>query len=131
MFKHCLILLLFMLPVSASAHSPLVSLSPQDGASLDQTPSQIEMVFKSPAKLIKVDMLKLTASNNDSLFGSLFGGSEGDEISLQEDFLMKVAEKHIIALPSLISGNYSVSWRAMGQDGHLIKGDFSFAVTGN
>ena len=131
MFKHCLILLLFMLPVSASAHSPLVSLSPQDGASLDQTPSQIEMVFKSPAKLIKVDMLKLTASNNDSLFGSLFGGSEGDEISLQEDFLMKVAEKHIIVLPSLISGNYSVSWRAMGQDGHLIKGDFSFAVTGN
>ena len=131
MFKHCLILLLFMLPVSASAHSPLVSLSPQDGASLDQTPSQIEMVFKSPAKLIKVDMLKLTASNNDSLFGSLFGGSEGDEISLQEDFLMKVAEKHIIVLPSLISGNYSVSWRAMGQDGHLIKGDFSFAVTSN
>ena len=131
MFKYCLIFLLFILPVSASAHSPLASLSPQDGASLDQTPSQIKMVFKSPVKLIKVELLKYIASSNDSLLGGLFGGSGGDKISLREEFLMKIAEKHVIELPSLVSGNYSVAWRALGQDGHLIKGDFSFTVTGN
>lgn len=131
MIKHFLIFLLIILPVSASAHSPLASLSPQDGASLDQTPSQIKMVFKSPVKLIKVELLKLTAISNESLLGILFSGGEGSEISLRDDFLMKVAEEHVIKVPSLISGDYSVAWRAMGQDGHLIKGDFSFTVTGN
>jgi methionine-rich copper-binding protein CopC len=133
MFKHFFVflLLMLMLPISASAHSPLASLSPEDGASLDQTPPQIEMVFKSPAKLIKVEMLKLNANSNGSLLGSLFGGSEGDEVSLGKDFLMKVAETHAIALPQLTIGNYAVAWRAMGEDGHVIKGDFSFKVTGN
>lgn len=131
MFKNFLIFLLLFFPLSALAHSPLASLSPPDGASVDQTPSQIEMVFKLPAKLIKVEMRKLTAKSNGSFLRKLIGSREGDEVTLRKDFLMKLAEKHFISVPSLTSGNYSVAWRAMGEDGHVIKGNFSFKVTDN
>ncbi|MFL2799398.1 MAG: hypothetical protein ACJZ89_07440 [Paracoccaceae bacterium] len=36
MFKNFLIFLLLFFPLSALAHSPLASLSPPDGASVDQ-----------------------------------------------------------------------------------------------
>lgn len=128
MFKRFLILLLFMFPFSTSAHSPLASLSPQDGAFLSQAPAQIKMVFKSPTKLFKVEMLKITSDTNRSLLGKLFGNTEGDLVSLDEAFLMNTAEEHVIMLPILKSGKYSVAWRAMGEDGHVIKGDFSFQL---
>ena len=78
MFKNFLIFILFFMPFSALAHSPLASLLPPDGASLGQTPSQIEMVFKLPAKLIKVEMRRLTAKSNGSFLRKLIGSREGD-----------------------------------------------------
>ena len=30
---------------------------------------------------------------------------------------------------TLDSGAYTVAWRAIGQDGHVVRGDFSFTVT--
>ncbi len=36
-----------------------------------------------------------------------------------------------VAVPTtLTSGSYTVAWRAIGQDGHVVRGDFSFTVTG-
>ena len=116
-------------PLSASAHSPLDSLSPEDGAVLKQAPAEIKIVFKLPTELIKVKVLKIIADRKGSSLLSLFGRSDGDEVSLDGGFLMKNADNHVIALPLLQSGNYSVEWRAMGGDGHVIKGDFSFQVT--
>jgi methionine-rich copper-binding protein CopC len=37
---------------------------------------------------------------------------------------------HSIALHgSLAPGAYTVAWRAIGQDGHVVRGDFAFSVT--
>ena len=37
---------------------------------------------------------------------------------------------HSVALHGrLAPGRYTVAWRAMGQDGHVVRGDFSFTVT--
>lgn len=30
---------------------------------------------------------------------------------------------------ALASGEYTVAWRSMGDDGHVVRGDFTFAVT--
>jgi methionine-rich copper-binding protein CopC len=124
-----LVIYLILTPLFASAHSPLNSLSPEDGAVLQQAPAEIKIGFKVPTKLIKVKVLKIIADRKGSILGSLFGRSDGDEVSLDGGFLMKNADNHVIALPLLQSGNYSVEWRAMGGDGHVIKGDFSFQVT--
>ena len=73
-------------------------------------------------------MIRLSGSSSVSVFESLFADYEGDEIPLDGDFLMKVTEEHVISLPPLKNGHYVVIWRALGADGHVIKGNFSFKV---
>lgn len=75
--KVILILLCLLFPLSALAHSPLSNVSPEDGTKLDDAPSEISIVFKSPAKLIKLELLKEQASAKKSLFGGLFGNDGG------------------------------------------------------
>lgn len=86
------------------------------------------MVFKSPAKLIKLELLKEQASEKKSLLGSLFGNDGGEAVPLPNAVLMETSETHVIPLPEITSGGYQVKWRAMGEDGHVIKGEFGFAV---
>ena len=126
--KVILILLCLLFPLSALAHSPLSNLSPEDGAKLDDAPLEISMVFKSPAKLIKLELLKEQASAKKSLLGGLFGNDGGEAVPLPNAVLMETSETHVIPLPEITSGGYQVKWRAMGEDGHVIKGDFGFAV---
>lgn len=131
MFKNLLFAILLLLPMTANAHSPLASSFPQNGEMLDVPPTEIIMVFKLPAKLIKVDLKKSSDKQEKSLFGGMFGGDDGDLVALGTSFLMNIGERHIIPLPSLESGAYSLAWRAMGQDGHVIKGDLTFKITGS
>ena len=126
--KYLISFAIFMMASFSLAHSPLTSMAPQDGSSLTKAPSQLELVFKSPAKLIKFEMIRLSGDSNISVLESLFADYEGDDITLDGDFLMKVTEEHVIALPPLKNGHYLVIWRALGVDGHVIKGNFSFKV---
>ena len=126
--KVILILLCLLFPLSALAHSPLSNVSPEDGAKLQDAPTEISMVFKSPAKLIKLELLKEQASEKKSLLGSLFGNDGGEVVPLPNAVLMEMSEAHVIPLPEITSGGYQLKWRAMGEDGHVIKGDFVFTV---
>ena len=126
--KVILILLCLLFPLSALAHSPLSNVSPEDGAKLQDAPTEINMVFKSPAKLIKLELLKEQASEKKSLLGSLFGNDGGEVVPLPNAVLMETSETLVIPLPEITSGGYQVKWRGMGEDGHVIKGDFGFAV---
>jgi methionine-rich copper-binding protein CopC len=128
--KVILILLCLLFPLSALAHSPLSNLSPEDGAKLDEAPSEITMVFKSPAKLIKFELRKEQATTKKSLLGSLFGNDGGEVVPLPNAILMEMSSTHVIPLPEISSGRYQVKWRAMGEDGHVIKGDFGFTILG-
>ena len=126
--KVILILLCLLFPLSALAHSPLSNVSPEDGAKLQDAPTEISMVFKSPAKLIKLELLKEQASEKKSLLGSLFGNDGGEVVPSPNAVLMETSEAHVIPLPEITSGGYQLKWRAMGEDGHVIKGDFVFTV---
>ena len=126
--KVILILLCLLFPLSALAHSPLGNVSPEDGAKFEDAPKEISMVFKSPAELIKLDLLKEQASAKKSLLGSLFANDGGEVVPLPKAVLMETSETHVIPLPEIASGGYQVKWRAMGEGGHVIKGDFVFTV---
>jgi methionine-rich copper-binding protein CopC len=126
--KVILILLCLLFPLSALAHSPLSNVSPGDGAKLEDAPTEISMVFKSPAKLIKLELLKEKASAKKSLLGGLFGNAGGEVVPLPNAILMETSETHVIPMPEITSGDYHVKWRAIGEDGHVIKGDFAFTV---
>ena len=129
--KVILILLCLLFPLSALAHSPLSNVSPEDGTKLDDAPLEISMVFKSPAKLIKLELLKEQASAKKSLLGGLFGNDGGEVVPLPNAVLMEMSDTHVIPLPKITGGDYQVKWRAMGEDGHVIKGDFAFTVSKN
>ena len=128
--KVILILLCLLFPLSALAHSPLSNVSPEDGAKLEDAPTEISMVFKSPAKLIKLELLKEKVSAKKSLLGGLFGNDGGEVVPLPNAVLVETSETHVIPLPEITSGGYQVKWRAMGEDGHVIKGDFVFTILG-
>ena len=128
MFRNFLLTILITLPLVANAHSALSSSSPQDGETLDAPPAEIVMDFKSPAKLIKVELKKSTSKQGNSFLGGLFGGDDGESVPLGESFLMSMNKRQIIPMPSLGAGDYLLSWRAMGEDGHVIKGELTFKV---
>lgn len=107
-----LVLTMFM-PVTAAAHSPLTSVTLADGAQLATAPQTIEMRFRDPSRLIRF---------------ALAGDGDGTDVVLGDDHLMLESADHIVALPALAAGRYIASWRAMSEDGHVIKGRFSFTI---
>ena len=129
MFRNFLLTMLIILPMAAHAHSPLSSSFPSDGETLDVAPVEIVMDFKASAKLIKVELMMSKDKQEKSLLGGLFGG-DGESVPLGKSFLMSMNKRQVIPMPSLGEGDYSLSWRAMGEDGHVIKGELTFKVGG-
>ena len=101
------------LSMAARAHSPLSAVTPADGARLTSAPDAIEMQFRDPSRLIR--------------FG-LAAEADGAEIELGKSHLMVESADHVISLPPLAAGRYVASWRAIGEDGHVIKGTFFFII---
>lgn len=130
MFRNFLLTMLIILPLAANAHSPLSSSFPSDGETLDVQPGEIVMDFKAPAKLIKVELMMSKDKQDNGLLGGLFGGDDGEPVPLGKSFLMLMNKRQVIPMPSLGEGDYSLSWRAMGEDGHVIKGELAFKVGG-
>ncbi len=121
--------LLTITPISAIAHSPIAYVLPKDGAVINKSPETIEIVFTGPSKLIKVSLQKFAPEASQSLVGSLLGSGEGVNIALDGDFLMQERKRHLISIPSLEEGNYQTNWRAISEDDHTIKGEFSFIIS--
>ena len=121
MFKTILkTIILIMLPALALAHSPLKSVDPIDKAVLTEAPTEYKMIFKSPAKLIKFEILK-QAEEKDK---------KPSPLKLNHKPSKLWYESHVVKLPEISNGSYEVRWRAMGEDGHVLKGTLSFEVKG-
>ena len=119
---------MLLMPVTANSHSPLISSFPQDGDKFHKAPTEIILVFKSTAKLIKVNLTKLSVEHGESLLGGFFGTDRGEQVLLDSTVLMKIKLRHVIPLPQLSKGDYLLVWRAMGEDGHVIKGELNFKI---
>src|SRR5210317_1284172 len=130
MFRNFLLTMLIILPMAAHAHSPLSSSFPSAGETLDVPPVEIIMDFKASAKLIKVELIKSNDKKGNGFLGGMFGGDDGEPVPLGKSFLMSMNKRQVIPIPSLGEGDYSLSWRAMGGDGHVIKGELTFKVGG-
>ena len=121
MFKTILkIFILTMLPALAFAHSPLKSVDPIDKAILIEAPTEYKMIFKSPAKLIKFEILKQAEEKNKKPL----------PLKLNHKPSKLWYESHVVKLPKISNGSYEVRWRAMGEDGHVLKGTLNFEVKG-
>ena len=123
---------LVIFPLMALSHSPLEKAIPTDGAVLATPPTEYKMLFKSPAKLIKFEIFQKGEDNNKkpSLLKSLFKTSNGKFIQINYKPLLVLSKSHSIKLPNINVGSYEVYWRAMGEDGHVLKGILTFEVKG-
>ena len=130
--KIILVFILISLPTMALPHSPLKLSNPMDGASLSKAPTEYKMLFKSPAKLIKFEIFQKGKSNNKkpSLLKGLFKKSDYKLIEINYKPSLVLSESHLIKLPQINFGSYEVRWRAMGEDGHVLKGILTFEVKG-
>lgn len=108
------IILSLTLIANAYAHSKVKTSLPADGAELGQIPSSIEINFEMPARVTKVSL-------------SHTEGAEDHEDRLDiptKDFVTSLS-----LTPELYgAGQYEIEWRALAEDGHAMKGSFSFTV---
>ena len=130
--KIILVFILFSLPTTVFPHSPLKLANPMDGASLTEAPTEYKMLFKSPAKLIKFEIFQKGENNNkkSSSLKGLFKKSDGKLIEINYKPSLVLSKSHLIKLPKINFGSYEVRWRAMGEDGHVLKGVLTFEVKG-
>ena len=126
------VFILLSLPTKAFPHSPLKQANPMDGALLKQAPTEYKMLFKSPAKLIKFEIFQKGKKDkkNSSSFKGLFKNSDGKLIEINYKPSLVLSKSHLIKLPKITFGSYEVRWRAMGEDGHVLKGILTFEVKG-
>lgn len=95
----------------AIAHSKLSSSMPADGAIIAALPATLQLQFHKGIRLTKVTLM---SSNSDTVL----------DLSGYKNF----ATEFTLAMPTKQTGHYSVEWRGLGEDGHVLKGTVSFQV---
>ena len=106
-------LLALALPAAASAHATLTKTEPVFGKRIERSPSLVRLYFDQ-----SVDVLP-NAIRVYSTKGRLLSGKTRAS-----------ADKRTIAAPvsRLSRGGYTVRWRAVSADGHVVSGVFTFGV---
>jgi methionine-rich copper-binding protein CopC len=100
------------LAVTASAHAHLQKASPADGSVVTTSPSRIVLNFSEAARLTAASIQK------------------GDEPRQSLKPLPAAAARQIsVPLPQLTPGSYSVTWRVLSEDGHVMSGTLRFTLT--
>ena len=95
---------------SVFAHGMMDSTFPQDGSMMMEPTQHVEVNFTSPMKLINLKVI----------------GAEGKPVTVEFE-RAKEAGTHFKGMtPGLMPGNYTVHWKAMGDDGHMMDGTFGF-----
>lgn len=97
---------------SVSAHTGLKSSSPADGETVTESMQEIHLEFE-------------TAIENGSTLSLI--DESGTEISIEN---VELSENKMTATTTdpLKGGQYTVNWRIVGEDGHVIEGTYLFIV---
>lgn len=108
--KLFIIVLALASSVNALAHGMMIMSVPKDGAMLMEKAEKVELHFQQPMRVMS---LKLIASN-------------GVPIPLKLDRKAPAQQHFQLHLPHIQPDTYRVEWKALGGDGQMMKGDFSF-----
>ena len=98
----------------ALAHTAVRETSIADSATLSAPPANFTITFSAATGLANV-----TLTN-----------AAGREVTLNYTPPRAMAAHFTIPLPALAPGAYTISWRAMSHDGHVMPGAIHFTVAG-
>lgn len=97
---------------AALAHTKMTASVPADGATVAAGLSQIEVAFSHPMRLTLVRV----------------HGAQGADVPLTGALPKGFTESAKIGIEPLAEGGYEVTWTAVSEDGHVMKGHFAFTV---
>jgi methionine-rich copper-binding protein CopC len=100
-------------PQAVFAHAMLTSSTPKNGATVAAGVSEIELAFSAP---LRVTVLHVRDTGEH-------------DIVLKGDLPKSFAPVVKLGVGALAPGAYQVSWTAVGEDGHVMKGGIAFTVT--
>ncbi len=101
----------------ALAHALLVKAEPPRRAVLTEAPSQIRLWFNEEIEGAYSSLVVLDAEKNSVTEVTLHLAPD-DQKSI------------VLPLPNLASGTYSVTFRVLSVDGHVVESSFNFTVKG-
>jgi methionine-rich copper-binding protein CopC len=105
-------LIMVLLTSLAWGHATARNSTPKNGATLNESPTQIAIQFGNAAKLVSLVVV----------------ADDGERLDVDVSNATSVDGKVSVAVDPLAPNKYKVIWRAMGIDGHITAGDFSFEV---
>ncbi len=95
----------------APATSALARSSPPDGAVLSSPPESLTLTFAQPVRLVEV-----TVTGSDGLTMPMMVTPAGAQL------------RYSLPLSGLERSAYTVSWRALAEDGRSLSGNFRFTI---
>lgn len=98
----------------AFGHAMLTDSSPPAGARITEAPRELTLTFSAPLHLTYVALIPVS----------------GEPIRLAPP-TRQASAAHALPLPALAPNAYTVEWRAMSGDGHVMKGAWQFQVAGD
>ena len=103
---------------SALAHAALVKTEPPRRAVLAKAPAQVQLWFNEEIESAYASLVVLDTGKNS--------------VTAVKPQLASDNQKSIVLpLPELTPGKYSVKFRVLSLDGHVIQSSFDFTVKGN
>lgn len=100
----------FAVSSSLFANGMMKDSFPKDGAMMMNPTDRVEVNFEKPMKLVNLKVV-------DSI---------GKPVSIDFKRSKQAATNFKAKIPNLKSDNYKVYWKAVGEDGHMMKGSFGF-----
>jgi methionine-rich copper-binding protein CopC len=102
-------------PRAASAHATLVKSAPARRATLTQAPPRVELTFNE-----RLEPAYASVSVTDA---------SGRQVDLKDAAVAREDGKRLtVSLPPLAPGSYTVQFRVLSVDGHVVESSFPFTV---
>jgi methionine-rich copper-binding protein CopC len=116
-FRGTLIALLLLHAVGAWTHAVLVKSSPPRRALLSRAPARVQLWFN---ERLEAQFSKLAVWDQDGR------QVDAQDIQVDPDDPKQVS----VGLPDLAPGTYTVKFRVLSVDGHVVESEFPFTVRG-
>lgn len=100
--------------VPAFAHTSIVSSNIEDGSQIEAAPASFDFSFGADIGLARMELETL----------------DGASIEIAFDRPRDMGKSFSVPLPKLEPGSYVLKWRAVARDGHVMKGEVDFTITG-
>ena len=108
------ILFVMATTLGALAHAKMTASVPNDGATVPTGLTEIALNFSKPLRLTLVQVVRAPEQN---------------EIPVTNELPKSFVKSAKLTIAPLPAGTYEVSWTAVADDGHVMKGSFKFSVS--